>query len=268
MKKWWDKLASKKKSELELQEKKEELRNSIQEMRALDVDILEFQWERSRNAYVLELDQLKNLKEIARFQLGAVGVIGTIVITMFFTFMSMNLFSLSGLSSEGFWVMGTIFIIEIILLLVPSYLLHDFIDMISTDIATFPNGYFSVNGIKTSKTDILISDILSYKLITDLAVKHGDRPAKRLRDNQMALYYFIISTVTSISSLFAASMIFFLPENSPLLTKISVNIPFSLPSGFSLTMCITIFLQLIPIYYIVFATIRRMIRRHKNTTKS
>jgi hypothetical protein len=269
MKKWWGKLASKKKEKQELQEVREkEYKLTIQEMRTLDVDILEFQWERSHNAYVLELDQLKNLKEMARFQLGAVGVIGTLGITMFFTLMSMNLFSLSGLSSEGFSVMGTIFIFEIILLLAPSYLLHDFIDFISTDIVTMPNGHFPVNDTKTSKKDILISDILSYKSITDLAVKHGDRPAKRLQDNQTALYYFIISTIMSISFLFETSMHVFLPENSFLLTKIPVYVPFSLPCGFSLTICITLFLQLIPIYYIVFAAIRRVIRRRKNMVKS
>jgi len=235
---------------------REEYPKSITRLIKLDTETLEFELQRNRDAYLLGLDRFNSLKDNARVQLGVIGLIGTVVMTILFSIAGVKQFF--GTSDMNLFLLlwGFIFICEVSWLLQTPYWTHTACSNFSLVLQKIPENIISVSDEVYDKRKVMIGDIYDYKSKLDLSDSIFQTDFHKLDKNESLIYSFITGTVSSI--------FFFLA--SGLLPMVSTS---NTSTSFQIILVIDIILifscQLLPVLSVVYDLIKRKIGNIKNS---
>jgi hypothetical protein len=220
----------------------------------LDTEALEFELQRNHDAYLLGLERFNSLKDNARFQLGILGLIGTVVMTILFSIAGVKqFFEITDMNDVlFFWCI--IFILEILWLLHnPTWTRRECI-MFSQALQRRPDSLQFDSDEVYDKKSVIISDILEYNYQLDVYNTIFEDGVDQLNKNESLIFEFITGTIFSI-------LFFFIFGLLPGATTGDTDSMFQLPIVIE---TISIFFwQLFPVILVIYGFIKRKIQNIK-----
>jgi len=221
----------------------------------LDTETLEFELQRNHDAYLLGLERFNSLKDNARFQLGVVGLIGTVVMTILFSIVGVKqFFEISDMNVVlFFW--GVIFLGEVSWLLHNPFWTRRECIFFSQALQKNPESLKSVSDEGYDKRNVIIRDILDYKYKLDLSDTILQDDFDELNKNESLIFDFITGTITSIFFFFTFGLLPVI-STGDIATFFQIIIVLDIISIF--------FWQLYPVLSVIYGFIKRKIGNIKN----
>ena len=221
----------------------------------LDTEALEFELQRNHDAYLLGLERFNSLKDNARFQLGVIGLIGTVVMTILFSIVGVEQFLEITDMNEVLFFWGIIFILEILWLLHnPTWTRRECIEF-SQVLQRSPESLQFDSDEVYDKKSVIIRDILDYNYQLYVYNTISEDGVDQLNKNESLIFDFIMGTIFSI-------FFFFIVGVFPEATKGYTNSIFQFPI---VIIVISIFFwQLYPIILVICGFLKRKIQKIKN----
>jgi len=208
--------------EIQVNEKKEEYQQNKKRLEKLNLEILEFELQRSHDDYLLTVDRFKSLKDNARFHLGVVGLIGTVVITLLFSIVGMNQIFETSIIKHILLFWGIIFIMEISWLLSTPFWIRRTCNQISLILQKMPKKLKSISDEGYNKREVIIQDIAMYKYKSDISeCIFDDDDFDRLDNNERLIYKFIKGTIFAIYFFFTGVLLGVIQsDNTSIITQV------------------------------------------------
>lgn len=173
----------------------------------LDNEALEFELQRNHDRYLLGLDRFNSLKDNARFQLGVLGLIGTVVMTILFSIVGVKQFFETTDMNDVLFIWGGIFIGEVIWLLITPFLTRQECILSSRSLMKNPEFEKSNSDGVYDKRKIIIEDICDYKYNSELFDTIFKDSFYELNKNEVLIFTFIFGTIFSIFFFFTFGLL-------------------------------------------------------------